>query len=148
MRRVTFSAADIVAPVLATSEIVVFFSARVARETGLGDFFGRFIFERNNLRRIGFFNVGLAWPVARFAASYLAFPTADLGQLGVRSVREGFELILVALLAGFAADVIFGAVGCGFGLARFNGLRRASRGEQHKSRCQRAANEQRLDDSV
>lgn len=148
MRRVTIGTANIVAPVLAATEIVVFFFTRVARETGLGNFFGRFILERNNLRRIGFFNVGLAWPVTRFAASYLAFPTADRGQLGVRSVREGFELILVALLTGFAADIVSGAVGCGFGLARFNGLRRASRGEQHKSRCQRAANEQRLDDSV
>lgn len=35
----------------------------------------------------------------------------------MRSVGEGFELILVAILAGIATDVIHGAVCCWFGLA-------------------------------
>ena len=32
----------------------------------------------------------------------------------MRSVGEGFELILVAILAGIATDVIHGAICCGF----------------------------------
>lgn len=122
VRRMTIGTANIVAPVLAASEIVVFFSTRVAGETGLGSFLRRFIFERNHLRRIAFFDVDPAWPVARFATSYLAFPTADRGKFGVGRVRVSFEQILVAVLAGFAADIVSRAVGCWFGLARLNGL--------------------------
>jgi len=38
----------------------------------------------------------------------------------MRSVGEGFELILVAILAGIATDVIHGAVCCWFGLDSLN----------------------------
>jgi len=38
----------------------------------------------------------------------------------MRSVGESFELILVAILAGIATDVIHGAVCCGFGLDSLN----------------------------
>ena len=39
----------------------------------------------------------------------------------MRSVREGFELILMTILAGVAADVISGTVRCGcFSLDRFD----------------------------
>ncbi len=79
----TVGTADIVAPMLTTSEIVVFFFAGVAGETGLGSFFGRFTFEGNDLSRIAFLNMGLAWSMARFAAGCLSFPTAGGGQLGM-----------------------------------------------------------------
>ena len=124
----TLSATNIVAPVLATTEVVVLLLARVAGKTGLGSFFGRLVLERNDLRRIAFLYVGLAWPMARFAASYLSFPTADRGKFGVRCMGEGFELIFVTVLAGFAADIISGDVGCRFGLARFERLGLASLG--------------------
>jgi hypothetical protein len=48
MRRVTVCAANIIAPVLATTEVVVFFFASVARKTSLRDCLGRFILERND----------------------------------------------------------------------------------------------------
>jgi hypothetical protein len=131
MRRVTVRATNIDAPVLAASEIVVFFFTRVAGEAGLGNFFRRFVLERNHLRRIAFFNVDPAWPMARFAASYLSFPTADRGKFGVRCMGVSFELIFVTVLAGFAANVIAVAVCCWFGLARLNGLRRTASGEPH-----------------
>ena len=83
MWRVTVGTADIVAPVFPTSEIVVFFFAGMAGETGLGSFFGRFIFEGNDLGRISCLNMGLAWSMARLAASYLSFPTAGRGKLGM-----------------------------------------------------------------
>jgi hypothetical protein len=60
----------------------------------------------------------------------------------MRSVRESFELILVTILAGFASDVISGAIGCRFGLTGLDGLRRATRDEPHESGSKRAANEQ------
>ena len=37
-----------------------------------------------------------------------SFPTADFGETGVRSMREGFELIFVTVFASFAADVVIG----------------------------------------
>src|SRR6185437_10001557 len=104
----TVGATDIVAPVFAAPEVVVFFSTGVARETCFGSFFGRFIFERNYFSRIAFFAVGLAWPMARFAPGCFPLPTADLRKSGMRGMRVGFELILVAILARFAADVIAG----------------------------------------
>ena len=55
-----------------------------------------------------------------FAARDFALPTADLGKLGVRSMREGFELILVTVFARLAANIVIGAVACWFGLARFD----------------------------
>lgn len=112
----TVGATNIVAPVFAAPEIVMFFSTRVARETGFGSFFRRFVFERNNLRRITLFTVSLARPMARFAAGYLALPTANLGNLGMRGMREGLELIFVAVLTGIAADIIFGLITRGFDL--------------------------------
>lgn len=66
----------------------------------------------------------------------------------MRSVREGLELLLVAILAGVAADVISGAEACWFGLARLNRLRRTAGGKPHKSGSQRSESEQRFDDSV
>lgn len=126
----TFGTANIVAPVFTAPEIVVFFSTGVAGKASLGDFFRRFVFERNDLRRIAFCSVGLAWTMAGFAASDLTLPTADRGEFGVGSVRVSFELVLVTILAGFAANVVSGAVGYGLGLARLGGLRRTSRGKQ------------------
>ncbi len=60
--------------------------------------------------------------MARFAASYFSFPTANLGKSGVRSMREGSELIFVTVLARFTANIVISAVACWFGLGRFDGL--------------------------
>ena len=79
VRRVTISTPDVVAPMLAAAEVVVLFFSCVAGQTGFRSFFGRFVFERNDLRRIAFFRVGLAWPVTGFATRYFAFPTAYPG---------------------------------------------------------------------
>lgn len=118
----TIGTADIVAPVLTTPEIVVFFFTRVAGETSLGSVLRRFVLERNDLRRITFLYVRLARTVARFAASHLSFPTADRGKFGVGRMGVSFEQIFVTVLAGFATDIICGAVACWFDLARLNGL--------------------------
>ena len=99
------SATDVVAPVLAATEVVVFFLAGVAGQTRLRSFFRRFVLEGNDLRRIAFFSVGLAWAMTRLASGHLVFPTANLDELSMRSMGERFELIFVAVFAGFAADV-------------------------------------------
>ena len=47
----------------------------------------------------------LAGSVAGFATGDFAVPTADLGKLGMGSMRVRFELIFVTVLARVAADV-------------------------------------------
>jgi len=44
--------------------------------------------------------------MTRFTAGYFVFPTVDTREASVRSMREDFELILVTVFAGVAADVI------------------------------------------
>lgn len=105
MRRVTISTADIIAPVFATTKVVPLFLAGMAAQAGLGRIFRGFVFERNDLRGIAFGDMVLARTMTRFAAGDLTLPTADRGKLGVRGVRVRFELVLVTVFAGFAADV-------------------------------------------
>jgi len=103
---VAIGATDIVTPVLATAEVVVLFSAGVTSQTGLGDLFRRLVLERNDLLRIALFAVCLAGTVARLAAGHLVFPTADFYELGVRRVREIFELIFVTIFASLATYIL------------------------------------------
>ena len=83
MARVAIGTTDVVAPVFATTEVVVLFPARVATKTRLRSLFRRFLLERDDLRRIAFFDVGFAWPMTRLATSHLVFPTGDLRELRV-----------------------------------------------------------------
>ena len=106
------STTDIVAPVLAAAEVIVLLLAGVASQTCFRDFFRRFVLERDDLLRIAFFNVCLAWSMARLAAGHFVFLTADFYELRVGSVREGLELIFVAVFARLATHVIVGLV-CG-----------------------------------
>lgn len=57
----TIGATNIVAPVFATPKIVVRLSACVTGQTGFGNLLGRFVFERDDLRRITFLYARLAW---------------------------------------------------------------------------------------
>ena len=79
MRRMTIRTAYVVAPVLAAPEVIVLFPARMAGEASFRDGFGRFIFERNDLRRIAFFDVSFARTVTRFTPGNFSFPTANPG---------------------------------------------------------------------
>ena len=106
MWRVAITAPDVVAPVFAAAEVVVLFFAGVAGKTGLSNFFGRFVLEGDDLGGIALGNVGLARPVTGLTTRHLSLPTAYFGKLGMRSVRERFELIFVAVFTGFAADVV------------------------------------------
>ena len=101
----TVNAAYIVAPVFTAPEVITFFFARVTGEARFGNRLWRLIFERDDLGRIAFFEVCLTWTMARFAACYFVFPTFDTGETSVRSMREDFELVLMTVLAGLAADV-------------------------------------------
>jgi hypothetical protein len=64
--------------------------------------------------------------MARLATRHLVFPTTDFYQLSVRSVREGFELIFVAVFTRLATYIILG-LGCSeFGLIRLIEVRRTA----------------------
>ena len=106
MRRMTIGATDVVAPVFTTAEVVAFLFAGMTRKTSLGNLFRRLILETDNLCRIAFFRVCLAWSMTSFASGYFVTPTTDLGEFRVRSVRKRLELIFMTVLARVAADVI------------------------------------------
>jgi hypothetical protein len=94
---------------LTPTKVVALFFAGVTTETALGNLLGGLVLERNNLGDIAAaIDVRLAWAVTRFASRDLVFPTTQSGQTGVRGMRVGLELILVARLTGLAADVITG----------------------------------------
>ena len=76
MGRVTISTTDVVAPVFAAAEVVVLFSPGVAGQAGFRDLFGGLVLERDDLRRIAFGYVFLAWSMTRLTARHLVFPTA------------------------------------------------------------------------
>jgi hypothetical protein len=59
-------------------KVVAFLFACVTGKTGFGDLFRRLVFERDDLCRVAFFEVGLARSMTRFTACYFVFPTADL----------------------------------------------------------------------
>lgn len=102
----TIRAADVVAPVFATTEVVVFFLSRMTAEAGLRGFFRRFRFERNNLLRVALFEVSLAWSMTGFATGYSSFPATAGRQPCMGGMCESFELVLVAILTSLAADVV------------------------------------------
>jgi hypothetical protein len=83
MRRMAFGTTDVIAPVLTAAEVVVFFFAGMAGKTSLRNFFGRLVFEGDDLCWISFFGVRFTWPVTGFAASHLLFPGTYCCQLGV-----------------------------------------------------------------
>ena len=102
----TVSATDVVAPVLAASEVVVFLFAGMATQARFGDLFRGLVLEGDDLFRIAFLSVSLAWTVTGLATRHFLFPTTEARELGMGSVREGFELIFVAVFTGFTADII------------------------------------------
>src|ERR1044072_5462533 len=112
---------DIVAPVIAAAKVVVLLFAGVATSTRLRDFFRRFVFEGDDLLRIAFFNVRLAWSMARLATRHFVFPTSDFYELRVGGVREGFELLFVEIFARLTAHIV-----AGFGLSCLLGVRRTA----------------------
>ena len=82
----TFGTADIVTPMFASTEVVMFFTTSMTAETSFGNLFLRFVLKGNDFGRVGFFNVRPARAMTRFAAGDLVVPTFDLCKLRVRSV--------------------------------------------------------------
>ncbi len=141
-------AAQVVVAVRRPRKVHMIFPGPVALQTALIYFFCRRSFEAEDLLGITFDDMGGARPVTSLAS--LFGRTATLVECGfpVRGFVKVLVNFFVAVFAGLTADVISGAVGCWFGLARFDGLRRTARSEPHESNSQRTANEQSLDDSV
>ena len=84
--RVAIGATDVVAPVFAAAEVVVFLAAGVTRQTRLGNLLRRFILEGDDLFGVAFFDVRFAWTMARLATRHLFFPATQLRELRVGSV--------------------------------------------------------------
>jgi len=63
--------------------------------------------------------MGFAWTMARLATRHLVFPTGEPRELSVRSMREVFELIFVAVFTSLTADIALGFVGRNFILSAF-----------------------------
>jgi len=97
---------NVVAPVFATTEVVVFLSAGMAAQTCFGNLFRGFVFERNDLAGIAFFSVSLAWSMARLATSHFVFPATDPCELRMRRMRESLKLIFVTVFTRLTADVV------------------------------------------
>ena len=111
VNRVTICAADVVAPVLAATIVVVLFLACMASETAFRDLFARLVLERDNLGDVATtFDVFAARAVTLFAARDLPFPTGRSHQLGVRRVCKGIELIFVTSLTSLCADIVGGLI--------------------------------------
>ncbi|MDQ1639201.1 MAG: hypothetical protein QOF62_2540 [Pyrinomonadaceae bacterium] len=76
MRRVAFSATNVVAPVFAAAEVVVLFLPGMAGKTIFRNFLRRFVLEGNDFCRIAFFGVRLTWAMAGFASGHFILPRA------------------------------------------------------------------------
>ena len=104
---VTVRAANIVAPVLAPAEIIMLLSACVTRKARFRNLFRRFVFEGDDFCFVTVsFNVILARSVARLTTQHFTLPALVMGQYSVLRLRESVELIFVAALTGFVADII------------------------------------------
>lgn len=112
MRAVTICTADVITPVLASAIVIVAFFAGVTGKTCLRNKLRVLALERNYIFRVcGVFEMFLSRAVARFAALNLVLPTRYVLEFGMFSAGKILELVLVARLAGIAADVIVGACG-------------------------------------
>ena len=83
MRRVAFGATNVVAPVFAAAEVVVFFLAGMASETVFRNFLRRFVLKGNDFCRIAFFSVRLTWTMAGFASGHFILPRAYARKFGM-----------------------------------------------------------------
>ena len=111
------STTNVVAPVFAAAEVVVFLSTGMASQASFRGFLRTLVFEGNDLLGIAFLDVRLAWTMARLATCHLVFPATGLRELCVGSVRKSFELIFVTVFAGVTSYVVtrLGLVHCDLG---------------------------------
>src|SRR5882724_2286737 len=98
---------DIIAPVLSTSIIVVFFATCVASQAFVRYFLGRFLRKSDDFGLVSAsLGVGFTRSVARFAALIDRGPFTGFCELDMRSSCITFELILVANLARVITDEV------------------------------------------
>ena len=102
----TIGTANIVAPMLTTTKVVVLLSSRMAGKTSFGNLLGGFVLEGNDLGRITFGYVVLAWSMTRFTPGYLVFPATEIAQFGMGSRNKILELIFMAVLTRFASYIL------------------------------------------
>lgn len=102
---VAIGAADIVAPMIAAPEIIVFLFSRMTAEAGFGNFFPVFIFEGNYVCFQRFFDVFFAGSVTRFAADDFAFPRRKIFEHSVFRAGDIIKLRFMTSRARFRPDV-------------------------------------------
>ena len=68
----TFSTANVVTPMLAAPEIIVFLSTGMTTKTSFGDFFLRLVLEGDDFGWVAFFDVSLAWSMTSLTAGYFS----------------------------------------------------------------------------
>lgn len=79
----TVSTANIVSPVLTTTEVIALFPSSVTGQACLGDCLRTLVLKRNNLGRVTLFNMRLAGTVTGFATGNVVLPTSNFGELRV-----------------------------------------------------------------
>jgi len=84
----------------------MFLFAGMATEARFGDLFRGFVLEGNDLLRIAFLTMSLAWTMTGLATGHFLFPTTEARELSMGSVGEGFELIFVAIFTSLTAYVV------------------------------------------
>ena len=138
VRRVAIGATDIIAPMLAASEVVVFLFAGMACEAGLRNLLRGLTLESANLGLVAVrLDVRAARAMTGFTAAHTVLPARLFFELGVRGLGKIVELLFVAGPAGLCADVIVRVVlGCCcccrrlIGLLGFVRLRKGAGGPQ------------------
>ena len=107
MSGVTFRAADVIAPVLSATEVVVILLSRMAAQTGVGDCLGVHAFERSDLQLIAArIDVLLSRTVTCLASDDLSFPGCKRVKAAVFRSFELFELCFVTRCARFRSYVV------------------------------------------
>ena len=74
----TVGAADVVTPMLATTEVVVFFSSCMTGQTSFGDLFRRLVLEGDDLCWVTLLAVGFPRAMTSLTSGNLVFPTVDV----------------------------------------------------------------------
>jgi len=107
MRTVAFSAADVIAPVLAATKVIVILFSRVAGQTCFGDRLRVESFEGNDLGLIAArIDVFLSGAVTCLTSDNLPFPGSECVKAAVLCPFEHFELCFVTRRAGFRSHVV------------------------------------------
>jgi len=93
------------------AKVVVLFSSGMTPKARLRSYFRRFGIEGNDLFGVAFLQMGLARSMTLLATRDLVFPAREVNYLRMSRVGKVLELVLMAIFAGFAANIVPRLVG-------------------------------------